>query len=660
MEFGFPHSNCRLRKVQSLQFSVVSPDEMREMSVTQEIRLNGKLIPAGVTKAETYNQGRPVIGGLKDPRLKDINGKGTIDESSGYFGHIELARPMFHVGFLETTLKCLRSVCFHCGLCLTDARNSRFKQSQKKTKGKRRLKAVSDLCRTKTVCEYGEAEEVEKREEDMAAGLAASEQGERKVGGHGGCGGMQPKYIREGLKLFVEFPDQMDEVPGNGDRKQNLPAKKVHEIFKNVSDADIVALGLHPRWSRPEWLLVTVMPVPPPHVRPAVALDGLSKGEDDLTHKLADIVKANSALTNCVQKGEPSHIVEQFELLLQYHLATYLDNELPGQPQAQQKSGKPLKTIRQRLRGKEGRIRGNLMGKRVDFSARTVITADPNLGIDQVGVPRSIARNLTYPERITPFNLSRCIQMVKNGPEEHPGAKYIIREDGSRIDLRYVKSGEMPLKPGWIVERHVQDDDFIVFNRQPSLHKMSIMGHRVKVLDYSTFRLNLSVTAPYNADFDGDEMNLHVPQSVTARAEVQQMMMVPRVIISGQANKPVMGIVQDSLLGVQKMTKRNVMIEKDVLFNLLMWVEDWDGRVPIPAIMKPVSGQPGRYTPLWTGKQIFTLFCPEIDLASKSMTFVDEEKDGIDKLFPTDTKVQSINSTPYSELTCYSPPTRRW
>jgi DNA-directed RNA polymerase II subunit RPB1 len=318
MEFGFQHSNCRLRKVKSLQFSVVSPDEMREMSVMQQTRLNGKLIPAGVTKVELYNnQGRPVLGGLKDPRLGDTATKGTIDESNGYFGHIELARPMYHIGFLETTLKVLRSVCFHCSLCLTDECNIKFKQAIKKYRGKSRLKAVSDLCRTKTVCQYGEKDEVEKREEDFAAGLAATEQGERKPGGHGGCGGMQPRYFREGLKIFVEFPENMEEVPGNGDRKQNLPAKKVYEIFKQISDTDITSLGLASRWSRPEWLLMTVMPVPPPHVRPAVALDGLSKAEDDLTHKLSDIVKANAALANSMQKGEPSHIVEQLEVLLQ-------------------------------------------------------------------------------------------------------------------------------------------------------------------------------------------------------------------------------------------------------------------------------------------------------------------------------------------------------
>ncbi|KAL5495827.1 RPO21_1 [Sanghuangporus weigelae] len=209
--------------------------------------------------------------------------------------------------------------------------------------------------------------------------------------------------------------------------------------------------------------------------------------------------------------------------LLQFHVATYMDNDIAGIPQALQKSGRPVKAIRARLKGKEGRLRGNLMGKRVDFSARTVITGDPNLELDEVGVPKSIAMTLTYPERVTPYNIAYLQELVRNGPREYPGARYVIRDTGERIDLRHLKNG-----------------DYVLFNRQPSLHKMSMMCHRVRLMPYSTFRLNLSVTPPYNADFDGDEMNMHVPQSEETRAELSQIAWVPRQIISPQANKPVM------------------------------------------------------------------------------------------------------------------------
>ncbi|TMW63060.1 hypothetical protein Poli38472_005678 [Pythium oligandrum] len=650
----FSYSSARLRRVKYLQFGVFSPEEVRAMSVTKQTKVNDRIVPDGITRPETYLNGHPVIGGIGDPRMGTCDFRarcktcdctysgsgGKVNDCPGHFGHIELARPMFHLGFIKEVLKILRSVCFHCSKVLSDERDHRFRSAMRIKNGKRRLKAVYEICANKSMCEYGEEADMEKMREDLNIGLQGGldDKNKPKEGGHGGCGGLQPKYRRQGIKILVEFPEQMEDVPGSGDRKQNLPAAKVLSIFKNISDKDCFALGLDPRWARPDWLILTLMPVPPPHVRPSVALDGMARGEDDLTHNLASIVKANLALLNCVRKGEPSHIIEQFEQLLQFHLSTFLNNEQAGLPQAQQRSGKPLKTLRQRLRGKEGRIRGNLMGKRVDFSARTVITADPNLEIDQVGVPRSIAMNLTVPERVTPFNMAYMHQLISNGPLEHPGAKYIIREDGNRIDLRYIKNkSDLALKCGWIVERHLKDDDLVLFNRQPSLHKMSIMAHRVKVFDWSTFRLNLSVTAPYNADFDGDEMNLHVPQSLTARAEAQEMMMVHKVIITPQSNRPVMGIVQDSLLGVQKFTKRDVFVEKDWAMGLLMWVLNWDGRVPTPAILVPKKGELGKYRPIWTGKQMFSMIMPSINFNGFATTHNSKEK--FSALAPVDSRV---------------------
>jgi|EP00979_Chaetoceros_neogracilis_P014092 DNA-directed RNA polymerase II subunit RPB1 len=436
------------------------------------------------------------------------------------------------------------------------------------------------------------------------------------------CNSYQPKYTKVGLHIEAEYSEQMDTIPHSGDRKQFLPAAKAVEIFKRMKDEDCKILGLDVTWSRPEWLLVQVLPIPPLHVRPSVNMGGGSgTSEDDLTHQIVNVIKSNIALKNAITNGEPQIIVEQFEQSLQHNTAAFMDNELRGMPQITQRSGRPLKTLVQRLKGKEGRIRGNLMGKRVDFSARTVITADPNLGIHQVGVPRSIAMNLTVPERVTPFNLSELSALVSNGPTIHPGAKHIIRSDGTRVDLRFVKNkSDLMLSNGWIVERHLRDGDVVLFNRQPSLHKMSIMGHRAKVLDWSTFRLNLSCTSPYNADFDGDEMNLHVPQSLPARTEAELMMLSPRVIVSGQSNRPVMGIVQDSLLAAQKMTKRGVFLERDLVFNILMWIVNWDGRVPPPAIIKPKE--------LWTGKQIMSLILPKINLKGKANSGPTKDADG--------------------------------
>jgi DNA-directed RNA polymerase II subunit RPB1 len=206
-----------------------------------------------------------------------------------------------------------------------------------------------------------------------------------------------------------------------------------------------------------------------------------------------------------------------------------MDNDIQGAATQKHKTGKPIKAIRARLKGKEGRLRGNLMGKRVDFSARTVITPDPNLQLDQLGVPEQIAMNLTVPEVVSEHNLAKLRHFVEKGADSWPGAKYIKRSDGKYIDLSILQSRtDAHLDIGYTVERHLMNDDYVIFNRQPSLHKMSLMGHRVKVLPYQTFRLNLSVTTPYNADFDGDEMNMHVPQSYETKAEIKEIMAVPR------------------------------------------------------------------------------------------------------------------------------------
>jgi len=423
---------------------------------------------------------------------------------------------------------------------------------------------------------------------------------------HGGCGNLQPSVRKDGLKLTGTWTWPKDADTEQKVEKRIITPQMALDVFRNITATDMARMGLNADYARPEWMILTVLPVPPPAVRPSVSVDGTPTGlrsEDDLTYKLSDIIRANSNVRRCEQEGSPQHVIADFEALLQFHVATYMDNDSAGYPKALQKSGRPIKSIRARLKSKEGRLRGNLMGKRVDFSARTVITGDPNLSLDEVGVPRSTAKILTFPETVNAFNIDKLQQLVRNGPNVHPGAKYVIRDTGERIDLRHHKrNGEILLQHGYKVERHIVDGDVVIFNRQPSLHKESMMGHRVRVMPYSTFRLNLSVTSPYNADFDGDEMNLHVPQSHETRSEVMNLCMVPLNIVSPQRNGPLMGIVQDTLCGVYKMCRRDVFMTHAEVMNILMWLPDWDGVVPPPAIIKP--------RPRWTGKQIVSLVIP--------------------------------------------------
>jgi DNA-directed RNA polymerase II subunit RPB1 len=471
----------------------------------------------------------------------------------------------------------------------------------RKTDPKRRFDAIHKLCKIKKVCEPPN-NKVDPQDDDFNGPVKKPQ-----PTGHDGCGAPQPEVRKEGLALNYVTKHNKKDDGDDGREPDKEPATPAHvyERFDKVDNATWRTLGLNVEFAHPKWMVISNLLVPPPPVRPSVSMDGTGqgmRGEDDLTYKLGDIIRANANVKRCQEEGSPAHVTKEFETLLQYHVATYMDNNIAGQPPALQKSGRPLKTIRSRLKGKEGRLRGNLMGKRVDFSARTVITGDPNLDLDQVGVPLSTAKILTYPETVTPYNIQKLHQLVRNGME-HPGARYVIRDTGERIDLKHHKrAGEIALQYGWKVERHIVDNDYVIFNRQPSLHKESMMGHRVKVMPYSTFRLNLSVTSPYNADFDGDEMNLHVPQSEETRAEVKELCMVPLQIVSPQRNGPLMGIVQDTLCGIWKICKRDVFLDKDHVQNILMWVPDWDGTIPTPAILKP--------KPMWTGKQVISMALP--------------------------------------------------
>ncbi|TKX19276.1 DNA-directed RNA polymerase II subunit rpb1 [Elsinoe australis] len=593
---SFQPSSAALKTIQEIQFGLLSPEEIKNMSVCH------------IEYPETMDEQRrrPREKGLNDPKLGSIDRSlacGTCGEDMlecpGHFGHIELATPMFHVGFIGKVKKILETVCHNCGKILLDESIPAFAQALRYRDPKKRFDAIHRLCKPKLMCEMTEAPENNDFDNPKEAMKKARSE-------HGGCGNLQPSIRKDGLKLTGTWTWPKDADTEQKVEKRIISPQMALNVFRNITPQDMARMGLNADYARPEWMILTVLPVPPPAVRPSVSVDGTSTGmrsEDDLTYKLSDIIRANSNVRRCEQEGSPQHVIADFEQLLQFHVATYMDNDSAGYPKALQKSGRPIKSIRARLKSKEGRLRGNLMGKRVDFSARTVITGDPNLSLDEVGVPRSTAKILTFPETVNAYNIDKLQQLVRNGPNTHPGAKYVIRDTGERIDLRHHKrASEIQLQYGYKVERHVIDGDVVIFNRQPSLHKESMMGHRVRVMPYSTFRLNLSVTSPYNADFDGDEMNLHMPQSHETRAEIMNLCMVPLNIVSPQRNGPLMGIVQDTLCGIYKLCRRDTFLEYSHVMNILMWVPDWDGIVPPPAIVKP--------RPRWTGKQIISLVLP--------------------------------------------------
>ncbi len=557
-----------LKVIKSIKFSILSPDLIRAMSVME------------ITTSETYDEaGRPLVGGLMDKRLGVIEPGtrcetcgNTPDKCPGHFGRIELARPVIHVEFARYIYDLLRCTCRECGRILL-----REEEVEKYHRKIIRLKAKWRLLADRLI------ESIKKKAR------------ERNVCPH--CGAKQYKVRFERPYFFY-----LEREDGSLER---LDPIKIREWLEKIPDRDLEVLGWDPKSSRPEWAILTVLPVPPPQVRPSIQLETGQRSEDDLTHKLVDIVRVNEKLRQAIESGAPSSVIDQLWDLLQYHVATYFNNELPNIPPVKHRSGRPLKTLAQRLKGKEGRFRGSLSGKRVDFSARTVISPDPNLSINEVGVPIDVAKILTVPMIVTEWNIELARQLVINGPEVWPGANYVIFPDGRRVDLRYFRDRRelaSRLTPGCIVERHLMDGDIVLFNRQPSLHRMSMMGHIVRVLPGRTFRLHLAVCPPYNADFDGDEMNLHVPQNEEAQTEARLLMLVQNHIITPRYGGPIIGARQDYITSGYLLTKKNTFIDKHLLMYLLA-AANYDGEIEEPAIMHPKE--------LWTGKQVVSMLLPK-------------------------------------------------
>jgi DNA-directed RNA polymerase II subunit RPB1 len=568
------NSNKNVKDICGVQFSIMSPEEIFKRSVVE------------VNQTILYeSNGDPIIGGLFDPRMGVIeHGKicptDNLDNRfcPGYFGHIKLSRPVFWVQFLPIVLKILKCICIKCSKLLIDI-TEEIKELINKYDNKKLFTLIIEKCGKIKIC---------------------------GTDCENGCGAIQPtKFTKDGLsKIYAEWKDKsLDEKLT--DNKQLLSAEFIIKIFSRISDIDCENMGFNPKWCRPEWLICSILPVCPPAVRPSVRQFGNQRSEDDITHKYIDILKTNNHLKRKLEvEGSLEHTIEEWTQVLQYHIATLIDNELPGINPSAHRSGRPLKTFRQRLKGKEGRIRGHLMGKRVDYSARSVITPDPNIKIGELGVPKKIAMNLTFPDIVTPYNKDLLYTYIKNGPLVHPGAKSIKKKIGNKtISLQYVDTYNIILNEGDIVNRHLIDGDIVLFNRQPSLHKMSMMGHKVRVMDFNTFRLNTSVTKPYNADFDGDEMNMHVPQSLQTSVELQYLTAVPLQIISPREHTPVISLVQDTLLGLNRITDDNINLNKVEMMNILTYINGFDGILPEPELKKPYER--------WTGRQLISIVLPK-------------------------------------------------
>ncbi|KAL1971699.1 hypothetical protein VTN31DRAFT_2320 [Thermomyces dupontii] len=529
---------------------------------------------------------------------------GSVQTCNGHFGHVRLVLPAFHIGYFKRVIAILQMICKECSnILLPQAERRAFlKEMRRPTLDNLRrmqiAKKVLDRCKKTRTCEVcGAINGVVKK-----------------------AGSAPLKIVHDKFRAFntstsakkappiskIVFEQSMEEARAtNPDvekyykkAQDDLNALRVLNLFKKISNSDCELLGLDPKEARPEMFLWQYIPAPPNCIRPSVGQDGATN-EDDLTAKLGDIVDSNITLRNALKKGAPVATIIECWDYMQLQIAVYINGDTPS---LKTDMGKPVRSLVARLKGKNGRFRGNLSGKRVDFSGRTVISPDPNLRIDEVAVPELVAKNLTYPETVTRYNLEKLQERVRNGTRKWPGANNILR-GSQKMFLKYGNLNWMAenLKPGDIVERHLEDGDIALFNRQPSLHKLSILAHYVKVRPHRTFRLNECVCTPYNADFDGDEMNLHIPQTEEARAEAMELMGVKNNLATPKNGEPIIGAIQDFISAAYLLSSKDRFFDRKSFTQVCLYMLGPETRfdLPPPSILKPQM--------LWTGKQVFNV-----------------------------------------------------
>ncbi len=551
---------CKESDVREIEMSYAFKlllDELKTLMIYPKLKISGRLIDSiefsllapdtikkmsstEVTRAELYdNDGFPLEGGVMDPKLGVIDPGlkcrtcgKSMGSCFGHFGYIELTKPVIHVMYAKLIYKILKMTCRSCGRVISTSTTTTIKK-----------------------CPH--------------------------------CGEEQRKIKFDKPYTFFEIGEEEEPI--------ELSSLDIRERFEKIPEEDLELLKI--KGGRPEWLIITMMSVPPVTMRPSITLETGERSEDDLTHKLVDIIRINQRLRENIEIGAPDFIIGDLWELLQYHVATFFNNSLSGIPASRHRSGRPLKTLSDRLKSKEGRFRHNLTGKRVNFAARTVISPDPCISINEVGVPKVIAKELTIPVTVTENNLDYIKELILRAPTL-PSVNYVVRPDEKRKKVTEETKEEIAneITPGYVIERHLQNGDMVLFNRQPSLHRMSIMAHKVRITPWRTFTLNLCTCPPYNADFDGDEMNLHVPQTEEARAEAELLMEVQKHIRSPRFGGPIIGCKEDHISGCYKLTHKDTVLTRSRAFELL---SDVGVHVDLPK------------KKTFTGKEVFSYLLPK-------------------------------------------------
>jgi DNA-directed RNA polymerase II subunit RPB1 len=599
--------NSNVAVIKSVQFGVLSPEEITSQSVAKIYQ-----------HAMATNKGNYGVGTLDDPHLSAttmfLNASSDLNYKNdpGNFGHCELVKPVYNPFFHSTVMDIMKVICPACGELRVAKKDYSIRSLQEEIRNvtpSARLKALLERFKTKTNCDFCDSYLPEivntSAEEVLGIGFAYN----------------LAKAKNKGITLIQ---DKDDEVKGKRLIKKVIN-DQIYQSLRRISDVTAEIMGFDVKVTKPSSLMITILPICPPTVRPSVVADGKT-ADDDLSQSLYNILKHNNMLRldSTDVEGERGDKRISQERDLQLRVAALIDNtRKPGRsgyPPVCNRTNRPLVTIKSRISGKEGRFRGNLQGKRTDYNTRSVITADPNISIGDTGVPIEVCKILTFPEIVNHFNRRHLETLVVAGPLDHPGANEVLYPGQSypiNLSCRTKEEREamLPLKIGTIVYRHLMLGDPVLFNRQPSLHRMNAMCHRTFPLLGRTLRANPDITEPYGADFDGDEMNLHVPQSVRTQQELDCLARPSTQMISPQASKPIIGCVQDTRLAGYLLSSpttrgfgkgQNDWINYRDFLSLTSWLSQGKSILPDPQ----VHG--------WTTNDLLGMMLPNVTISANA------------------------------------------
>lgn len=527
---------------------------------SEEIRSKASYV-ANVVKYSDNKYGTiydPNSGSLFNKKCESCNN--YEQECPGHFGVIELNEVIVHPLFFNHVFNILKIICHNCSNIILSREHLEFSDLLK-FDGERKIVEIINKIKKVSKCFH--------------------------------CNTTRREYkIKKDMFFNIILYDNDVEISD----------REIKEIFNNITEDSVNLLGI----SHPKNCCLEVFPVIPPCCRPYEFVGNTIK-EDDISKQLVEIIKVNNILAT----NKDKNIIHNLKLKIE----TFCRN-----PKKKSKTinSEPIKGIRERLTGKDGQLRDNLLGKRTEMSARTVIGPGPNLKLDEVGIPSSIANSLTFPVEVYEHNLEEIIAMINsrevekikrnekiiridlqiysdiisfleiNDIVERKKEKILITNDNIKFNFeegdRIFRDGiditpeklpekkEPDLKVGDIAQRKIRNGDWVLMNRQPTLWKGSMMAFKVVIMPKTkTFTFNLAVCKAFNSDFDGDEQNAHFPQSIESSIELRLLSTPEECLCTSANGSPIIVILQDALLGAYLMTLNDSFIISEECFNDLIF-----------------------------------------------------------------------------------------